>query len=469
MSNQSNWTHWELIFDKDGNADAPARTKLLDALATSDLTDVVFFSHGWNNDQRRARDLYARWLAMLPPLLPAASTANVRTVGIIWPSMQWADEPIPNFPEEAGGVATLDDHDPLRDLLDATYGGDPKKYVFDAAQRKILAKLSALLAEPPTSDDEIDGALETFQGMLRSLAKTEGTRGAAAEDDGATAMLDETPRDLAKRFVQAKETGGAVATTPDDGGGIGGGIERGFDDGGGVEGGFDGDGGEASLSDAGRRLWGGAKEVARQFTYWQMKRRAGVVGEHGLGPLLTELQHRDGNLRVHLLGHSFGARLVSFSLKGIPDDASSPVCSLTMLQGAYSHNAFATNLEWGTGALAGQQSKVRGPITACFSTFDMAVGKMYPLASMAAGDATAAVQIQQARWGGMGHDGAQDVNAKSYELVEGATVVKIPSSGFVNVDAKSVVRTGHFPSGAHSDIFHPELAAVLMAASGLVP
>jgi hypothetical protein len=46
-------------------------------------------------------------------------------------------------------------------------------------------------------------------------------------------------------------------------------------------------------------------------------------------------------VRVDLIGHSFGARLVSFTLSGISESAASPVASLLLLQGAFSHWSFA--------------------------------------------------------------------------------------------------------------------------------
>src|SRR6266536_1725216 len=83
----------------------------------------------------------------------------------------------------------------------------------------------------------------------------------------------------------------------------------------------------------------GAEEALRQLTYFEMKKRAGVVGQAGLGPLVGRLAAAAPELRVHLIGHSFGARLVSFTLAGLPDPGAgaSPVKSLLLLQGAFSH------------------------------------------------------------------------------------------------------------------------------------
>ena len=67
--------------------------------------------------------------------------------------------------------------------------------------------------------------------------------------------------------------------------------------------------------------------------------RAGVVGQAGLGPLVTRLYTAQPALRIHLLGHSFGARVVSFALAGLPDDTGvaepSPIKSLGLIQAAY--------------------------------------------------------------------------------------------------------------------------------------
>src|SRR5262249_32460313 len=149
--------------------------------------------------------------------------------------------------------------------------------------------------------------------------------------------------------------------------------------------------------------------------YWQMKKRAGRIGQTGLGPLLGRLAGAQPDLRIHLLGHSFGARLVSFALAGLPDGGMpSPVKSLFLLQGAFSHFAFAQELPYDPargGALAGMTARVDGPLVVSFSSFDTAVGDLYPLASIVAGDDASAIPNVLFRWGAMGHDGAQAVDA----------------------------------------------------------
>jgi len=60
-------------------------------------------------------------------------------------------------------------------------------------------------------------------------------------------------------------------------------------------------------------VWSGARQALRQATYWTMKKRAGIVGSTGVSSLIERLAHTDPGLRIHLVGHSFVARLVSFA------------------------------------------------------------------------------------------------------------------------------------------------------------
>jgi hypothetical protein len=219
--------------------------------------------------------------------------------------------------------------------------------------------------------------------------------------------------------------------------------------------------------------WDGAHELLRQGTYYAMKRRAGTVGERGLGRVIGQLAERAPQTRVHLVGHSFGARLVSFALRGLPKGVHT-VKSVTLLQGAFSHYAFSSRLPHDPragGVLQGQQHRIDGPLVCCYSRHDSALSTMYPLASRMAGDAqgVAAFDLGRmlgAKWGAMGHDGVQAVpGTKSFTLADVLKPkAKLPASGCVNIDAAAVVRRGGPPAGAHSDIVHRELARVVLAA-----
>ena len=430
--------HWEISFDEHGKAGQAEVGKLLGELPGRGLTDLFVFSHGWNSDRRQARRLYELYFGQVPGLLASDGAQGVKAgwLGVVWPSKRWADEPEPTAGADGGGAAGLGDggaagspvpSDPLlvEDLKD----------VFEGAERRAaLDELARLLEERP----EDPAALARFQTLMGELA-TETDAGPAGEDQGELALLEDDPEEVFGRFADA------VPQT--------------------------GEGGAAGIGDTFGRLWNGAKEALRQLTYFEMKKRAGVVGKEGLGPLLGRIHQADPQLRIHLIGHSFGARLVSFALAGLPDPADSPVKSLYLLQGAFSHFAFADALPMDRsrgGALKGMAARVDGPLVASFTDHDTAVGKLYPLASLSSRDDAAGLEDRLFRWGGIGHDGAQAVDATVAALGPVGSSYPFQPGRFVNLDGNAIVNRGGPPSGAHSDIFHPELVWAGLAAAGLV-
>src|ERR1700747_1465475 len=52
-----------------------------------------------------------------------------------------------------------------------------------------------------------------------------------------------------------------------------------------------------------------ALNILNYTTYYEMKTRAGTVGKNGLGPLVDKISSKVD--RIHLIGHSFGGRLVT--------------------------------------------------------------------------------------------------------------------------------------------------------------
>jgi hypothetical protein len=145
------------------------------------------------------------------------------------------------------------------------------------------------------------------------------------------------------------------------------------------------------------------------------------------------------------------------------------VASVTLLQGAFSHYAFAPSLPHApadAGALRDAWRRVDGPVVACHSRHDTALGVIYPLASRMAGDASGLVGPDR-RWWAVGHSGIQAVRATRGLTLEAALRDGLPTTGCVNADVASVVRRGGPPAGAHSDILHPELARIALAAGRL--
>ncbi|MFJ9897176.1 serine-threonine protein kinase [Streptomyces sp. NPDC091280] len=430
--------YWELTFDADGDVDQGECDRLLREVRQRGIGDLIVFSHGWNTQRAGATHLYSRFFAPIPKLAPQA---RIGYVGVIWPSMEFPDQPIPDFPHNPAAVAgpaaapVLDD-DTRQVLLDAFPG-----------HAELVGQIARMLDQEHSQDAE----LEEFGRLVRTLVEVlpAGPQARFDADTLTGGLPQNEPRMLAAgctaevcdQFAQALEH--LASPQPP------------------------GTGEQFTLPNP----WKGARELLRQASYFAMKRRAGTVGERGLGPAIGRLAEAAPQVRVHLVGHSFGGRLVSFALRGLPEGVHS-VKSVTLLQGAFSHYAFASRLPDDArtgGVLQGQQNRVDGPLVCCYSHFDSALGTIYPLASRMADDdrSFAAFEIDRVlgdKWGAMGHDGVRAVPGTPALSLAEALGSPLPTSGCVNVDACAVVCHGGAPMGAHSDIVHPELARVVLAA-----
>ncbi|MFE7118144.1 serine-threonine protein kinase [Streptomyces sp. NPDC057654] len=429
---------WELTFDADGDVNAGQRDALTQDVARANLTDLVLFAHGWNNDRSMAMRLYDRFFAAFPKLLAGAEGVRVGYVGVFWPSMRFTDEPIPDFPSQSAAAASA----ATRTGLDE----DTRHALNTAFPGKVMtvARLAELLEKQP----DTRARFEEFGSLVRQLTEVPAGGSAARfaadvdHDDpsgSVPTMLTDDPVKVCERFTEALAEAGDARPEL-----FGGGLKR---------------------------LWNGAREMLRQASYYGMKRRAGTVGQLGLGPVLGLLARSSPTLRVHLIGHSFGARLMSFALRGLPEGVGS-VKSLTLLQGAFSHYAFAERLPWAAGrggVLRGAQSRVDGPVVACHSSHDTALSVLYPAASKLADDPDTIMGIGDERWGAMGFDGIKAVEPREELTLANALRGPFPATGCVSVDASAVVARGLPPAGAHSDICHEELARIALTAGRVLP
>lgn len=389
------------------------------AVRTGHITDLFVLSHGWNNGVDSARDLYQAMFGLLADQLGGHRTTSA-AVGVIWPSLLFPeDDPRATRAAPSSGAQ-------LAAALTPAFPGR-------AAQ---LATMGELLDRRPPSAD----ALTEFHRLAGELVTTAPQ---SSEDAGESALLTaHTARMLGHAAAMAP-------APPDQTRGVG---------------------------DLFSGLWSGAREVLRTLSYYEMKNRAGVVGQNGLGPLLATLSTPAGRRpRIHLMGHSFGARLVSYALAGLPDGmigAASPVKSLTLIQAAFSHFAFATALPFDRsrqGGLAGHDDRVDGPLLATFTAADRAVGWWYPAASMLARQDSKDAADLVYRWGAMGHDGyQQEPAATALPLAEPGKPYDFAPGEFYALDANAVIKANQSNfSGAHSDVRHPEVLWAVVSAAGL--
>jgi hypothetical protein len=436
--------YWELSFDKSGGLTSPAEGQFLSEVAASGITDLFVMSHGWGNDQAAARRLYE---AMFPLVAAAASQAQgigpFGFAGLFWPSLWFPDPP----PEAAAQVAAEVAADrpgaanaalsgqQITETLKASFDDTGQQAKLDQMGKLIDAGTAGVGSEPDAIQQE---RLAQFHQLLQALVPASPQ---AVEDSGETALL------------AADDPGQAYADISD------------------IVGSAPPSGDAQGIGDVFGKIWNGAKDALRIASYYEMKARAGAIGRNGLGPLLEHLHDRHLGIRVHLIGHSFGARLVSFALSGITSPQASPVASLCLLQGAFSHWSFAhlQDMPFGTaGALNQYADRVHGPLLATFSEHDWAVGRWYPKASFLAQQDAEADTDPASQWGGMGSDGYQGVApASSLDLAEAGKPYALKLGTFYRVDGSAVIAdtTQSAFSGAHSDIRHPQIAWLIASAA----
>ncbi|MGO9081510.1 MAG: hypothetical protein ACLQDY_21130 [Streptosporangiaceae bacterium] len=406
--------YYELSFAADGtvldDGGFPA------AVSAGGITDVFVLSHGWNNSVDSARSLYQAMFTLLAGMLGAGLPASA-AVGVFWPSLL--------FPEDdPSGPATPSTGAQLAAALAPAFPG----------QQQNLTTMGTMLDQQPQDSGQLEQFHQLASGLVTSLPL-------APEDAGPQAAITGDTSAVFGHAAAMAQTSGPSAE----------GLPNPF-----------------------QALWSGAREVLRTMSYYEMKNRAGVIGQNGLGPLLGRLAPAGSPLRIHLMGHSFGARLVSFSLTGLPATAigaASPVKSLTLIQGAFSHFSFANPSPCQavpSGALAGVLNRVDGPLLSTFSAADRAVGWWYPAASMLAHQDAESLTDLVYQWGGMGHDGFQQSPAgTTMPLQAQGQPYPFVTGGVYLLDANAVICADLSPfSGAHSDIQHPQvLWAVRSAAS----
>ena len=211
------------------------------------------------------------------------------------------------------------------------------------------------------------------------------------------------------------------------------------------------------------------------LSFWLMKRRAGQVGERlgreHLAPLFAALG--DKAPRLHLIGHSFGAKLLASAVMGGLGPR-----SLVLLLAAFSAFAFADEVP-GTRrpgyyrpVLAGR--RIAGPLVALRSVHDRALHSLYPAVTGGGEIDRAAAHpgwLGRARdvvvRSAMGAVGARGVGAPDLDLVD-VQRTGLPRCPAINVDGSRVVTRTEWLIGAHRDIYHTEIATLVLMAAGLL-
>lgn len=329
-------------FDKQGRCTAPrTRLALLADAASGRFTDLHIYSHGWNNVFDEAVQHYTEFFREYFRLRPGAGLDappyHPLLVGLIWPStaLLAPGEETPAlagtgvqapFPEVAALAAELPAQEARR--------------------------LVALASQPgPLGGDDALMLASLLAPLLDSHAGGDDDSGLAP--GSAAALLQRWGRDSATEGARS----GAPGSLP-----------------------IAGEAAPAGLEAGGVLGFLNPIEIIRKATVYIMKDRAGLVGSTGAAALLRDALASHA-IRVHLTGHSYGAKLVLSALAELPSPQR--VTSVLLLQPAISARCFARRIEAGGDRPGGYRAvldKMVLPLFTTFSPHDRALGSFYPLA-----------------------------------------------------------------------------------------
>lgn len=333
--------------------------------------DVLVLVHGWNNGISSAESLYEELLKSVEAVrgnVAAAAGRDIAAVGILWPSIKWADRD-----NVAGGGADVEDAD----------------------EEDLIAEIGARFGP---------AAAERMGPVVRNLNTTP-----SARQDYLHLLRERLPSDIehGEDAPPSSFLVGDADTVFEDAGDMGD---------------LDGIGGDADgvfdpvvdldltdSSEGGGQGWfedtfiRPARGLLNLTTYYTMRDRAGRVGEKGIAAVIDKLYDKDR--RIHLVGHSFGARAASAAA----NTSTAKVHALVLLQGAFSHYGFAKNWDGngGNGVFRDVPSRILGPLVVTYSKKDFDVGRLYAIASRL--HKQVAVDIgggPDDRYGGIGRNGA---------------------------------------------------------------
>jgi hypothetical protein len=441
----------EVPFDKNaaitalGPIDGTGAAAAVAALAPK-VDDLIVISHGWNNDVDDARTLYAAIFASIANAwsaagLTPADQAKTGILALYWPSKKFDEADL--IP---GAAAAVQDPVPVDYAAAITAQIDNLKDAFgqfDPAQQALLDRARA---QVPLLDTE--SAQNAYVAALAALFPATTAEADPGLDSSKSGFLERSGADIladiqtqAGLATAAPATGGGAESIDDDAPTPGAGAAAGFNP-------------IAGIQQA-------ANLLLNLTTYYVMKERAGTVGQNGAAPLIVAALAANPALRVHLVGHSFGGRLVTSLANSLP--SGTQVRTIALLQAAYSHYGFAPAPADGSrpvGAFRNviTQNKVRDIVQITHSDHDWAVGAAYPIASFIARDTASAVPINvpgtaNSPWGGMGASGAQqtaeafddtllDGHAAYAQLPPGKLIRNLTGDAFIaghgNVDGPQV-------------------------------
>jgi hypothetical protein len=445
VADLSRFPYFEIQFDKQGTPfDAKEVKQALDFLKQdAAATDLFVIAHGWNNDMAEARTLYRDFFSRVREVVdsgsvPGSGARKFAIIAVLWPSKKFADDELK--PSGAAGAESAVTVALLQTQLEHLKG------VFDNADAdKLIAKAKALV---PQLEDSA-AARSQFADLVRALPGDKSGTIEDASDRFFKLSGDEVMNRLAKPVLAAPPAAHFAGGAAHIGTGTGAGTRVGPA------------GAAAGLGGFFSGIRSAARNLLNFTTYYQMKERAGAVGQGGVSDVIRKVRAQSPHLKIHLIGHSFGGRLVTAAALGAEGQAPVKLDSMTLLQAAFSHHGFAQKYDDQHDGFFRRivlEGRVSGPTLVTCTVNDQAVGTAYPLASLIAGQNASALGDANDPYGGIGRNGAQHTpEAVAGNLGAEGSAYSFQAGKIYNLNADQFIQ-------GHSDICKREVAYALLKA-----
>lgn len=343
---------WLLKFDKLGNCESPIhRQALLERLKNNKKQPVILFSHGWNNEYGHATGWYSTFLQHLQKHLTKNTSINPVFVGIIWPSTWLSFDTGPIIANTGNNQRPLVELQ-LQEELSKNLPEAERQYLAALLDKEEITEqqsreLAVLLSQALNADssafktDNLDyapdaEAIKTAMNQLRSINKAREQNGLNGDDLGDAGVVS------GENFpYQPQEAGFLGYLDP---------------------------------------RW-----ALRVASVYQIKDRAGSVGATGVSALVQDICSYAPSSPLHLVGHSFGAKVV---LSALATHEHPKVESVLLLQPAISYLCFEKVLpgDRGAGGYNTVSLRVKQAILSTYSAHDFALHELFHRALLRADD-----------------------------------------------------------------------------------
>ncbi len=355
-----------LTFSSQGALERPqALDEMIDRAKSA--TDAIFIAHGFRNDADDAASLYSSFLKTFRAHLSRPEFRAIAKRKFLVAAVYWPSKPFRETFRDDDATRTRALRPPGEEMVEArTQLEDLKKHDATPAQRKKLQKAIDLL---PTLEGNL-AAQDEFVALVLSVL-----------DDAAVDRTEGLPQ---LRRKPGSELLSRLSDPPPAG--------------------------TRGIGDVFGSIAGGVGQFLNLTTWYVMKDRSGAVGGTGVAAAVRALHASHPTIRIHLVGHSLGGRLMAACAKALCDAPQVQPASLMLLEAAFSHFGFSPDNGRGNAGFFREvvvKRIVKGPFVSTFSAQDTVVGKAYSIMSRLAGDNTREIGDAFDEFGGIGRNGPQ--------------------------------------------------------------